>query len=71
VFRSTCGDYRVLPTHCTRAAGAAGTRRFLRPLFSLGECFVHDSDALRREDAKVYLEFHVIASQRSHKILAP
>jgi hypothetical protein len=33
VFRWTCGDYRVLSTLCTRAAGATGTRRFLRPHF--------------------------------------
>jgi|ERR1700743_3657230 len=29
--RSTCGDYRVLTTLCTRAAGAAGTRHFPAP----------------------------------------
>ena len=32
-FRRTCGDYRVLTTFCTRAAGATSTRHSLRPLF--------------------------------------
>ena len=31
-FRRTCGDYRVLTTFCTRAAGATSTRHSLRPL---------------------------------------
>ena len=30
-FRCTCGDYRVLTTFCTRAAGAPRTRHFPRP----------------------------------------
>jgi hypothetical protein len=33
-FRRTCGDYRVLTTSCTRAAGATSTRHSLRPLIS-------------------------------------
>jgi hypothetical protein len=36
-FRRTCGDYRVLSTFCTRAAGATGTRHSLRPLYVEGQ----------------------------------
>jgi hypothetical protein len=36
-FRRTCGDYRVLTTFCTRAAGATGTRHSLRPLTGEGQ----------------------------------
>jgi hypothetical protein len=37
--------------YTTRAAtGAAGTRRFLRPLFSEGPIFWQNSGALRREN---------------------
>ena len=33
-FRRTCGDYRVLTTFCTRAAGATSTRHSLRNGFN-------------------------------------
>jgi hypothetical protein len=36
------------------AAGATGTRRFLRPLFSEGEGFLHNSGVSRREIARAY-----------------
>jgi hypothetical protein len=36
------------------AAGAAGTRHFLRPLFSWADGLQNDSDASRRENAEPY-----------------
>ncbi len=51
VFRGTCGDYRVLTTLCTRAAGAAGTRLSLRPCF-FGQDYSHHPGVSRRGIAK-------------------
>ena len=54
----TCGDYaRVLHLNFARGAmGAAGTRHSPRPLFSLGEGFMHDPGALRRGNAELVCE---------------
>jgi hypothetical protein len=48
----TCGDYRVLTTnaHGLRVQRAPGIS--LRPLSLLGERFINDSDASRREIVK-------------------
>ena len=48
------------------AAGATGTRHSPRPL--LGERFMHNSGASRRESAEVYLV--VIASEAKQSILS-
>jgi len=52
VFRSACGDYRVLlhTAHGLRCRHPT----FPAPSVFFGECFVHDSDASRREDANSY-----------------
>src|SRR6266849_3466681 len=52
-FRWTCGDYaRVLHLNFAReAAGAAGTRHSLRPLFSWANGFCKTSGASRRGNA--------------------
>src|SRR6202022_2191324 len=47
------------------AAGASGTRHSLRPLFSKGEWFMHNSGASRRENAKLCLD--VIARSEATK----
>ena len=49
-FRRTCGDYRVLTTFCTRAAGATSTRHSLRPLIVEGQRSGKNSGASRREN---------------------
>src|SRR5260370_39826445 len=50
----TCGDYaRVLTSPFAREAmGATRTRHSPRPLFSKGECFMHNSGASRRGNAE-------------------
>src|SRR5260221_2894132 len=54
VFRGTCGDYtRVLPHFAHEAAGAAGTRLSLRPLFFEGQRSCTASGASRRGNADV------------------
>jgi hypothetical protein len=51
----TCGDYRVLTTFCTRAAGAAGTRHFPASCCFLGGLAVNNSGAVRCENAELCL----------------
>jgi len=48
VSASTCGSFPVLFL-CTGAAGAAGTRPSLRPLFSEGPRSMQNSGEIRRE----------------------
>jgi hypothetical protein len=55
----------VLSTFAHEAAGATGTRRFLRPLLSEG-MVMQNSDALRRENAELFLA--VIASGAKQSI---
>src|SRR3954451_15370961 len=53
---------------CTRDRGCSVHPAFPAPSFFLGEKFMHDPGASRRGIAKVYLEFHVIASEAKQSI---
>jgi hypothetical protein len=70
-FRRNRGDYRVLTTFCTRAAGASGTRLSLRPplrvacaLIFRRDHVLQNSGKRRRENADVcpvgYLTFSLL-----------
>jgi hypothetical protein len=54
----------VLSTFAHEAAGATGTRRFLRPLLSEG-MVMQNSDALRRENAELFLAVIASAAKQS------
>ena len=53
MFRSTCSDYRVLTTFCTRAAGALGIRHFPAPSLFKGT-ISQASGKRRRENADAF-----------------
>jgi hypothetical protein len=61
-FRWTCGDYaRVFVFITHEAAGALATRHSPRPL--LGERFMHNSAASRREIAESYLNLEAVIAR--------
>ena len=63
----TCGDYaRVLFTFAREAAGALGTG-IPCALYFLGERFLQDSDASRREIAKLYFAVGAVIA-RSQRV---